>query len=505
MKDQLQQRAVGETPMMWRIVSAERCASMKSLRAKPLFVVPVAVALSLVAAAVAQERRDLSGSQLTDRLLEQQRMLDEQLDQQRRELAPLQTFMDWQWGGWLEYYVFHFDDGVQSQRVLQRPSMALWTRLRFDGDAHEIFARMRLTYEYYNPGDEFRRQQDWIGPNLDRGWYRVDVGRALRLTKPDDPIQLGLKIGRQDVVIGTGYAVDLPLDALTLDAQVYDFRVQGLFGRTIGSFPNVDRSDAVDSHSARRFFGVQVSYEGFNRHVPFVYAVWNDDFTDERPKDALQNYAYDTQYFGFGSRGSLAHNLNYWTEWVFEQGHSFGDGDYLHRDAVDAWAWDIGFEYLFDSPTRPRVSGEYMFASGDGDRILNPTGAAGGNRRGEDSAFVGFGFRDTGIALSPTLSNLHIWRLGGSLTPFPKLEMLRDFEVGTNWFLYHKHHRRAAISDGTADMFAGYVGWEMDYFLNWRVASDLSWTLRWGAFFPGDAFSDRSMRSFLFTGLTWSF
>ena len=478
---------------------------MNILRAFHIRAVAAATAVFVISAAGAQERRDLSGTQLTDRLLEQQRSLDAQLDNERRELAPLQTFMDWQWGGWLDYYVFHINDGVQSQRVLQRPGMALWTRVSLDGGAHEIFARMRLTYEYFNPGDEFRRQQDWIGPNLDRGWYRVDVGRALRLTEPDDPIQLDLQIGRQDVLFGTGYAVDLPLDALTLDAQIHDFRVIGLFGKTIASFPNVDRSEAVDSHSARRFFGVQVNYEGFDKHVPFFYAVWNDDYTDERPKDALQNYAYDTQYFGFGSRGSLAHNLNYWTEWVFEQGHSFGDGDYLHRDAVDAWAWDIGVEKLFDSPMRPRVSAEYMFASGDGDRVFSPTNAAGGNRRGDDSSFVGFGFRDTGIALSPTLSNIHIWRAGGSLVPLPQAELLKDFEVGTNWFLYHKHHSRAAISDGTADMFDGYVGWEMDYFLNWRLASDLAWTFRWGAFFPGDAFSDQSTRSFLFTGLTWSF
>ena len=439
-------------------------------------------------------------------LLQQQRLIDEKLDQQRRELAPLDSLLDWQWGGWLEYYVFHFQDGIQSQRVFQRPGLSLWTRASLDQGAHELFARMRLTFEYINPGDQYRRQQDWVGPNLDRGWYQIDVGRAFRLTAPDDPYQMRVRVGRQEVLFGTGYTLDMPLDAVVVDGRLHDFRIVGLFAKTIASYPNIDRSEPVDSHSARRFFGVQASYERLQNHRPFAYALWNDDYTDERPTHLLQNYAYDTQYFGFGARGSLVHNLNYWTEWVHEAGHSFGDGNFLRRDAVDAWGWDVGLEYLWDVPTRPHLSAEYMFASGDGGRLFSPTSAAGGNRGDRrDTSFVGFGYRDTGIAAGLTRSNLHVWRVGGALAPLEKIELCRDLEVGTNWFLYHKHHQRGAISDPTAGQFAGYVGWEMDYFINWRFASDLSWTIRWGTFFPGDAFQDRSMRSFLFTGMTWSF
>ena len=103
-----------------------------------------------------------------ENLLQQQRLIDERLDQERKELAPLDALFDWQWGGWFEYYVFHYDDGLQSQRVYQRPGMALWTRLKIDEGAHEIFARMRLNFEYFNPGDEYDRQQDWIGPNIQK-------------------------------------------------------------------------------------------------------------------------------------------------------------------------------------------------------------------------------------------------------------------------------------------------------------------------------------------------
>lgn len=458
----------------------------------------IALALSLAPHAL--------GQQTSESLLQEQRRIDDQLRRERQQLSPLDAWADWQWGGWLEYYAFHFDDGVQSQRVLQRPGSAVWTRLRLDGGAHEVFARMRLRFEYFNPGDEYSRQQDWIGPSFDRVWYGVDVGRALRLTEPDDPLQMQVRVGRQDVLFGTGYALDLPLDAVMWTIKAYDWSVTGLAGRTLPSLPNIDRSDAVDSHSHRRMYGVQVNYDAIEKHRPFAYALWNDDATDERPKDWLQNYAYDTQYFGIGSRGELARNLGYWTEVVYESGLSYGDGDFRSRDRVDAWGFDVGLEYLWDVVQRPRASFEYMFASGDADRVFNATGAQGGNARDrDDTGFVAFGYRDTGLAAAPALSNVHIWRGGAAAAPLASVEYFRDFELGTNWFLYHKHQARGAISDGTADEFEGFLGWEMDYFLNWRLSSDLSWTLRWGAFFPGDAFSDQSMRSFLVTGLTWSF
>lgn len=456
------------------------------------------VLLGATASAFAQQN--------TEQFLEQRRSLDDALRTRASEQRPVETFVDWEWGGWVDYFVFLYDDGVQSQRVLQRPGMSFWTRLRIDQGAHEIFARVRLNFEYFNPGDEYDLQQDWIGPNFDRAFYRVDIGRALRLTGPDDPIQLGATIGRQTVTFGTGYALDLPADAIVADLRLDKFVLTGLFGKTIPSYPNIDRSEPVDTHSARRFFGAQLTYDGFARHRPFAYAFWNDDYQDERPKDPLQNFAYDTAYFGLGSRGSLIRNLNYWTEVVYESGRSYGDGDFRSRDEVDAYAWDVGLEYLFDVYSKPRVIAEYMFASGDAGRIFSPTNAAGGNRGDRrDTSFAGFGYRDTGLALAPVVSNLHIWKAGGSLQPLERVEAFRDLELGSNWFLYHKNKSRAAISDITADEFEGFVGWEMDYFINWRFASDLAWTVRWGVFFPADAYFDADTRHFFFTGVTWSF
>ncbi len=466
--------------------------------------VTLVITVSLGWAAVG--RAAAQAPELERSFLQQIRTVDEQLARQRQEAAPLSERLDFQWGGWVEYYVFDFDDGVQSSRVVQRPSLALWSRITADGGAHEVFARMRLRYSYFNPGDEIERQQDWWGPNFDAAWYRIDFGRAFRWTQPSDPFQASARIGRQPVRFGSGYVLDLPLDAVLLDAKLHDFRVLGLLGKSIGSYPNIDRSEPVDSHSNRLFYGVQLQYERWTRHVPFVYAIWNDDKTDERPKTWFQDYSYDSFYFGGGTRGELARNLLYWVEGVFESGHSFGNGNFVRQDYVEAYGWDIGAEYLFDGDLKPRLSAEYMFASGDPQRRFSPTDAAGGNEGDrEDSSLVTFGWRDTGIASALIPANLHIWKAGGSLTPFGKHKLLEGIEVGTNFFLYHKNSTPAAISDFTAYRAAGFVGWEMDYFLDWRLSSDVSWTIRWGTFFPGDAFADRDERHFLFTGLTWSF
>jgi hypothetical protein len=45
----------------------------------------------------------------------------------------------------------------------------------------------------------------------------------------------------------------------------------------------------------------------------------------------------------------------------------------------------------------------------------------------------------------------------------------------------------------------------MDTFANWRITSDLALTVRYGVFFPGSTFSDQTTRTFLLTGVTYSF
>ncbi|HOF17334.1 MAG TPA: alginate export family protein, partial [Phycisphaerae bacterium] len=50
-----------------------------------------------------------------------------------------------------------------------------------------------------------------------------------------------------------------------------------------------------------------------------------------------------------------------------------------------------------------------------------------------------------------------------------------------------------------------WLGWEWDVFCDWRITSDLTWTVRYGAFRPGAAYQNDDCRDFVYTAFTYSF
>jgi hypothetical protein len=464
-----------------------------------------ALSLAITGGAGAQLGLDTG---VSDSFLQRQRALERENERKLQQDLPMAQRFRLDYGGWFNSYFFLFDDGIESSRTLRQNEVRLWMSFSADRGIHQGYARMRMTYNDWNAGDSFTRNEDDLdGPNLERGWYELDIGRALRGYEVyQAPFELKLKLGRDLVYAGTGYAIDLPLDHVALKAEWRDFETTVTAGKTPASTENIDRSRPVADHSNRTFWIIEEHYKGFDRHEPFFYIAWQDDNTSEDPPNYLQNYRYDSRYLGFGSTGELISNLRYSTEWVLERGRSYGTRRFLRRNTIKAWGFDHRLDYYFRHPSKPVFSLEYMFASGDANRLGSPTNAAGGNRNDfVDRGFVGFGFRDTGISFSPRLSNIHVWRAGGSFRPFPDVEATKELELGTDWYLYAKHRSNAAVSDGLADRQSGYLGWEMDYFANYRIFSDLSWTVRFGSFFPGKAFTDRTTRTFLLTGITWSF
>lgn len=442
-----------------------------------------------------------------DAFLNQQRRLEEEIDQAYRDTLPATDRTALDYGGWYSFHLFLFDDGIDSSRTYRRNDLRIWSRLTLDRGAHQIFVRGRLSFLDFNTGDSYDgRDNDWEGMNLERGFYEFDLRNALAAYAGRTVnYNLKVKIGRDLTTFGTGYVFSTPLDQIHLEAEAADFRITGLVGKTVGSAEDFDTSRPT-TRTRRTFFGTEARYLGFERHEPFAYVLWQSDHNHDHVPHPLQGYDYDSFYVGIGAEGELVSNLRYSTEWTFETGRSYGHRRFAKRDRVHAWAFDAELEYSFDVPTQPTASIEYMFASGDGDRLLSPTDTVGGNRNNyKDSGFVGFGWRDTGLSFAPTLSNVHVWRGGGSFFPFEGHQRLDRLELGTDAYLFWKHHRTAAVSDPTATVQSGYLGWEMDCYANWEITNDLFWTTRYGVFFPGEAFEDRTTRTFLLVGLTWSF
>ncbi len=437
----------------------------------------------------------------------QQRTIEEQVRREREaEIGDTWRGL-FDWGGWYSSYVFLFDDGVESSRTLRRNDLRLWGRARFDEGAHEFYLRVRASYLDFNSGDSYDGNDDDLdGPNLERGIYRFDLAKAVRASRGEVlDYNVVATAGRDLIFWGSGLTMASTLDHVSLQANFRGWELTGLAGKTVGSTPDFDLSRTA-TRSHRNFLGTQLRYIELERHEPFVYAIWQRDQNSEERITPFQRYDYDSFYFGFGSTGELAQRWRYATEWVIERGHSYGDGEYRQRNDIRAWAFVNELEYLFPGPKKARASIKYLFGSGDSDRIESPTNSAGGNSRGfTDESFIGFGFQDTGLSFAPLYSNLHMWRAGGSFYPWPNDPRFSRLQLGTDWYLYHKHHRSGAVSDPTADLGSGYLGWEMDYYANWQMTSDLSWTARFGAFFPGAAFSDETTRTFLLLGMTWSF
>ncbi len=440
--------------------------------------------------------------------LERQRSLERENQRNLQEALPLAQKFRIDYGGWYNHYFFLFDDGFNSSRTLRQHELRAWASMSADQGVHQAYIRGRMRFIDWNSGDNFQPTEDnQQGPELERWWYMFDFAQALRVYEGKDvPWELKFKVGRDLVYAGTGFAIDIPLDHAMVQTEFFDFETTYTVGQTPYWTDNVDRSLPVADHSERIFHILETKYKGWDSHEPFVYVAWQDDQTTESPRDLLQNYEYDSRYIGFGSTGELVENLRYATEWVIERGTSYGDRRFLHTNDIKSWGFDHRLDYFFRHKMKPVLTAEWMFASGDSGRLGSPTNASGGDSVDYiDNSFVGFGFRDTGIAFSPRLSNIHIWRLGGVFKPFPEVDAVRDLELGTDWYLYWKHHRVGAMSDPLADTGSGYLGWEMDYFANWRIYNDLSWTVRFGTFFPGAGFTDETTRTFLLTGVTWSF
>jgi hypothetical protein len=443
--------------------------------------------------------------------LQQQRAIEEQVRQELNRELPADQRFNLDYGGWYSFYLFLWDDGVNSSRTYRQHDVRLWSSLSLDQGAHQFYGRLKMQWEDFNHGDSYgRNEDDFVGPNLDRGYYQFSLRQALSAyahERVDDDFKV--KVGRDFVEFGSGFALSQSLDQVLLTAELNKVEIQGLAATTVRSENDIDTSRPNAGDSERNFWGTQVRYKGLEKHEPFAYFLYNEDQHRDAWYTLLKNFDYDSWYLGLGSTGELVRNLRYVGEWVLEGGRSYIDRRSIfeenRRAAIQAWALDLGLTYLSQRRMHPTVRGEYIFASGDPDRRGSPTNVRGGNTRGNDNSFSAFGYRDTGLAFAPRMSNIHIWRTGGSFLPLETLKGFERFELGTDWFMYAKNRSQGAVSDVTADDPSGFLGWEMDYYLNWRITSDLSFTTRFGTFFPGQAFSDETTRTFFLTGVTYSF
>jgi hypothetical protein len=429
------------------------------------------------------------------------RIFEEELRVQLDEQQAAAKQMGLDGGGWFSFNYFKYDDDTNRERDLTEYDLRLWASLSLNG-VHTFYIRGVGGYEDWRPDTS---QSQFDDPKVERAFYKFDFNRLIRnQTGQNPPVGFTAQVGRDYYVFGSGLALAQTMDAVDLSVNAGDWKVRALLGKFLGDWTNpIDNSSAVEEENHRCLWGFEARYKGLQDHEPFAYFFQTHDNNDIHTPG--QDYSYDSRYLGVGSTGKfLLKNLRYVTEFVYEGGqsaafHSTGQED------IQAFGLDAMLEYLCQTPLHPRFVAEYLWGTGDPDR-QNSSGTILGNKAGTtDKAFNAFGFRDTGLAFAPRLSNLHIFEFGGSFFPLENVAFFRKMEVGTRSYLYVKDSTNGGLSDLSANQSSNYAGFEQDVFIDYRITSDVSVTVRYGIFTPGTAFNSREIRNAFLTGLVYSF
>ena len=416
----------------------------------------------------------------------------------------------WDWGGSETTSINTYDDPVlisdtnvrHKRRTKKQNDFNLWGSLNLD-EIHSFYVRLKGQHIDYNRGDEYRSSENQLKWNMEEGFdectYIMNIDKAAeKYFKYTMPLQLRLTAGRFTTSLGSRLAYTKKTNGVQLDGQSkwVGFKVFG--ARNLIDEENIDFSVPGFRSSKRYFYGGEVSYKGFKKHAPYLFALIQEDRSGENIEDPDQDYDYDSRYYGIGSRGQLTNNLYYSIEGIMEDGRSnpeagtATDGTGLagppDAEHIDAWALDASLHYSVNVITHPNLSIEYAFGTGDSDRSAKVVSTTPGNKEGTtDRNFLYFGYIDTGLGLSPRLANLQMFKFGLSMTPSEFVKK-RNVSLNTSFFLFRKDKKEAEISDNRAVKQRRNIGKEIDISVVWNVFSDLNVSVDYGRFYPGGAY-----------------
>ncbi|HVT89819.1 MAG TPA: alginate export family protein [Tepidisphaeraceae bacterium] len=436
--------------------------------------------------------------------------------------VPVDQRSYFDYGAYFTFNYLSLDEATLNNRALRQYDLTAYGRLNIDG-VHEIFVRGRAFYRDFNDGDSFDSDVNGWDGRVERAYYQFDLGRYMagKTGKLADGNVI-VKVGRDLAYWGNGLVLSEELDGGMIDLSAGPATLDLLAGRTPSDTFDIDSSrPGFDGHTNRMFLGAMLSARA-GVHRPYIYALvqrdhnGNDVSTDG---SIVTRYDYNSYYFGIGSTGALTDRLAYGLEAAYEAGDTLSNSAFTEpdpnapgsfitvpqsRDDVQAWALDGQLNYLLPDTRHTRLSGEFILASGDSDRVATTT-TLGGNQPGTvDHAFNAFGLLNTGLAFAPNVSNLISLRGGVSLFPWPDVKSLSRLQVGTDVFVFSKWLANAPIDEATTNDH--YLGFEPDVYLNWQITSDVTLAVRYGAFVPGAAIvNNGEIRQFFYTGVTFAF
>jgi len=477
---------------------------------------------------VGQEEAQITANQATLAESQFQKQLDQFQSSTRLAANPdipigQRMFIDY--GAYYSFNYLSADDPSQNTHILRDSEVGAYGTVSLD-NVQTVFVRGHLSYRDYGRGDAFPGGIEEHGEHsaLDQAYYQFDLQHYLSAYKNtnthDDML---VRIGRQTVAWGNSVAFNQNIDGGVFDFTKGALTVEAVAGITVPDTIDFDTSrPGFDDRTERGFFGAIASYQ-LEQNKPFVYILSQRDFNSQDTLITTGNagaiatrFSYDSFYIGAGSAGNLNDHLLYSAELVAEGGNDLSNSFVLSggnanavpqtRDPIRAFAADGKLDYVFSDSHNTRLSAEVIAATGDSDRMSTNATFGGNAPHTVDHAFNGFGLLNTGVAFAPLASNVVATRVGISSQPFNNIAAFRKLEIGGDVFMFNKWRAHAPIDEPSTN--GTYLGWEPDLFINWQITSDVSFALRYGAFFPGTTISkvesDQS-RQLLFTGVTIAF
>lgn len=316
--------------------------------------------------------------------------------------------------------------------------------------------------------------------DLDMGYidYRPDPSQRYRA-------------GRQFLAVGRGYVLAEILDAFQYSRTSNGLTLSAFYGTTPNRVLNIDASIiGFNQGGTRRNFGaLEGSYTHRSGNRYWAYHMSQvDDSESTSAAQRTVDFHLNTNYTGIGTSYKILPRVNMFMEGVLEGGSTFTDAQ--RRVDIEASFITMLMLWTPKGANDPLAQFEYGHGSGD-DKRASVTDTFGGKRDATtDENFLYFGRLETGVALSPRISNLHMFRLG-----YQERIRLRgpgvratDPLLGVKVTEYYKEHQAGAISDPLANGPGKHVGNALDAYVAWRVFSDTAINFQAGHFKPGNAY-----------------
>ncbi|OGH60321.1 MAG: hypothetical protein A3G34_09770 [Candidatus Lindowbacteria bacterium RIFCSPLOWO2_12_FULL_62_27] len=359
----------------------------------------------------------------------------------------------------------------------------------------KVYARAKTVYTDNAKISPTTRESDVDQPKIDMMYYeRVFKGQRLKHT---------LTVGRQFYKFGRGIAYGLTADGFLWESKGRKMQINAMFSRQKPGDNNIDNLAPGSGRTKRWFFGGEYKHKFKGWLKLDVFGLMNIDRNTEEayaPAAGLvQRSQFDSRYFGLGLDGTFFSKLNYWWEYIVVQGKTYNAAlaaAAASKVSVNADALDFGLRYLFGGDLAPTLFTEYAFGSGDADRGNNVTSSSFGSQFGKDSVFRSFGGLPMGHALAPSLANIRIGKIGGSVQPFGRMASARwnDMTLNLTAYTYWADAPGGPTSDGgkifptVASEASDDVGDEYDLTVSWKFFNDVNYQLKWGVFMPGPAY-----------------